>query len=164
MNVKRYWVVVLVLLGCGEADPPVGPEVDPPVLSSLEILSGDSQAAWPGTSVSEPLVVRALDQFGVALAGVEVNWVASGGGSTSAPTSSTGTDGTASVSWELGHDARSQTVSVSATGLGIPVTFSGSVALTGTWEPVAGLLHPVRAPGRRNGRHAHLRVRRLGWS
>ena len=64
------------------------------------------------------------DDAGNPVQGVSVQWAAQDGGSVSAATTTTGSDGRASVSRVLGPAEGEQTTTATATGLeGSPVTF-----------------------------------------
>src|SRR5690348_8110685 len=67
----------------------------------LAIVSGSNQSGDPSAALAQPLVVEALDGANRAVAGVAITWTVTGGGSLSAQTSTTGADGTASVTWTL---------------------------------------------------------------
>ena len=87
-------------------------------------ISGDSQSAPVGTTLSQPLVVEVQDAFGNPVPGVTVAWSADDGGSVSAATTVTAADGRTSVQRTLGDAAGTQRTLASADGLaGSPVTF-----------------------------------------
>jgi uncharacterized protein YjdB len=84
----------------------------------LDIMSGNDQVGPVGTKLGEPLVVRATDSMGTAIAGVLVTWaVGVGSGSTSQATVSTDADGLAAVEWTLGTPSGIQTATARADGL-----------------------------------------------
>lgn len=58
------------------------------------------------TEFEQPLRVLVLDQLGVPVRNVVVNWTASGGGSVSAPTSLTDAGGEAMIEYTFGAEAR----------------------------------------------------------
>ena len=60
---------------------------------ALVKVSGDQQTVAAG-SASQPLVVKAVDAYGNAVAGVTVAWIPENGGVLGAQTSVTGSDGT----------------------------------------------------------------------
>jgi hypothetical protein len=92
--------------------------------ASVTIAGGDNQAASAGSTLPNPIVVFVADQTGKPLAGVSVTWaVATGGGSLSATTGVTGSDGKSAVTWTLGATSGAQTVTATVGGLS-PVTFT----------------------------------------
>ena len=98
---------------------------------NLLYVNGNNQYGSAGSHLPAPLVVEATDQFGNPVSGVTVNWAASGG---SVPTSSsTGTNGQASVNAVLGTGTSTYTAT-SGTLSGSPITFTeyGNVASSTT--------------------------------
>ncbi len=88
--------------------------------------TGSGQTATAGQKLSDPLTARVFDQYGVALADVNVTWnVASGGGSLSSLTSKTNADGVASVEWTLGSTAGAQSVTATVQGVS-PATYEAT--------------------------------------
>jgi hypothetical protein len=64
-------------------------------LQSLNIVSGNNQSAFAGTSPAQPVVLAPVDQYGNNLDGQVANFsVLQGGGSFAAPTASSSADGT----------------------------------------------------------------------
>ena len=87
--------LALASLRCTEK---VGPE---PVATDIEMLEGDNQTGHVGEPLANPLVVLVTDESGNPVEGVSVTWSAQGG--TVAPaTTTTGSNGRASVQWTLG--------------------------------------------------------------
>ena len=140
--------LALASLRCTEK---VGPE---PVATDIEMLEGDNQTGHVGELLASPLVVLVTDESGNPVEGVSVTWSAQGG--TVAPaTTTTGSNGRASVQWTLGTTVGEQTATASASGLtGSPVTFTsvategplpGGLAIT-TNPPVSALTGEVFDP------------------
>jgi hypothetical protein len=97
--------------------------------ATLEPVSGDGQSAVVGTSVAEPLVVRARDAAGNPVAGMAVTWVVgNGGGSVSPQTSITGDGGLASTRWTVGGAPGPNSVTAVISGV-------GTVGFTATAQP-----------------------------
>ena len=95
----------------------------------LERVSGDGQSALAGTSVAEPLVVRAKDGSGNPVADLAVTWVMGNGGGSLAPeTSLTNAQGLASTRWTLG-------ATPGANGATAVVSGVGTVGFTATGNP-----------------------------
>jgi uncharacterized protein (TIGR03437 family) len=102
------------------------------VASALAKLSGDGQSAVLSTAFSLPLVVQATASTGAAAAGVPVTWaLVSGSATLSSTTSTTASDGKASITVTAGATAGPVTVSATVSGLPAPVTFTLTVALPG---------------------------------
>jgi adhesin/invasin len=92
--------------------------------NGIVAVSGQDQSGPVGTKLGSSLVVQVSDAFGNPIEGVVVTWTADGGGSVSAPTTTTGADGTTSVERTLGGTAGTQRTFASVDGLaGSPVTF-----------------------------------------
>jgi large repetitive protein len=95
----------------------------------LERVSGDGQSALAGTSVPEPLVVRAKDGSGNPVADLAVTWViGSGGGSLAPETGLTDAQGRASTRWTLGVTPGANTATAVVSGV-------GTVGFTATGSP-----------------------------
>ena len=132
-----------------------GGNVDPTVATDIESFSGNGQTGTAGTALPTPLTVLVTDGSGNAVPGVTVGWAAQGGGSVSAATSKTGSDGHASVTRILGPTLGEQTTTATASPLkGSPVTFvataiegnpTGGIVIT-TNPPVAALTSEVFDP------------------
>lgn len=124
-----------VFVGCGDDNP-----TDPGTTLTLSIVSGDDQVGAIGFALPAPFVVQVEDQSGAAVSGQTVNWVlASAAGpnsSLSAPTTTTGADGRASVSFTLGDAAGAYEVRASVTGSA--VTFSAEASAAGALSVVSG--------------------------
>ncbi len=104
----------------GTIDPPGG-------AARIELVSGNEQDATVGTTLPDPLLVRVTDENGDPVAGVAVAWEAQGGGSVSASSVASGSDGLASVRRTLGSTVGEQTATAAVTGLdGSPVTFTAT--------------------------------------
>jgi len=88
--------------------------------STLQKFGSDNPAAVVGSKLT--LSVKLVDQFNNAISGTVVNWAAAGG-SVSAATSTTDTGGVAAITYTLGNDPG--TYSLTATVVGVPpATFS----------------------------------------
>ena len=103
----------------------------PDAPSTLMLLSGDAQNGTVGSQLAQALTVAATDRFGNGIDGVVVTWKALGGGTVSATSTGTGTDGRTLVRRTLGPIAGAQSTTATAPGLsGSPVSF-GHVATQG---------------------------------
>jgi adhesin/invasin len=95
------------------------------------VSAGNNQSASPGSAVPVPPAVFAHDFWGNAVPGLAVTFaVASGGGSITGASQTTGANGVATVgSWTLGTTAGTNTLTATVTGsglLGNPVTFTAT--------------------------------------
>ena len=105
------------LAGCSK-EPPTEPRI-----VSLSLVSGNGQSGFVGGLLTQPLVVRAADQDGVPVSGVQINWVVvTGGGVATPPEAITDAEGLSAATYRLGALLGQQTVSASLPG-GQPVTF-----------------------------------------
>lgn len=118
----RTGVLALLLaagsLTCGGVTPP------PDGANVIQMAGGNEQTAPVGQPLANPLTVSVTDDAGDPVAGVSVGWSAQGGGSVSASTVTTGSDGRASVTRVLGPTPGNQGTAASVAGAtGSPVTF-----------------------------------------
>ena len=87
-------------------------------------ISGDNQNGAAFAPLPQPFVVEAQDANGSALAGVSVRFaVTAGGGTLSTTITRTDENGRAQSTLTLGPNLGTNTVSVSAAGIEVPVTF-----------------------------------------
>jgi hypothetical protein len=92
---------------------------------AVAVFNGDQQIAVVSAPLTTPLTVTVTDSQGAAAAGVQVTWsVASGGGSVSPATSTTGANGRAGTVFTLGPAVGSQSASASVLNAPSPVTFT----------------------------------------
>jgi CARDB/Bacterial pre-peptidase C-terminal domain/Bacterial Ig-like domain/Leishmanolysin len=93
------------------------------VASQLVAAVGDGQVGTVGQALAQPLSVQANDQGGSPVEGAGLTFaVASGGGTLSATTGTTGADGRASTGWTLGTTAGAQSVTASVTSNSAVIT------------------------------------------
>ena len=86
-----------------------------PLATELSALAGDGGTEAVGGA--RTVRVRVLDAGGDPVAGTAVSWtVTAGGGTVSAPSSATGDDGTAEVTWTAGPSPGPQGLAASAAG------------------------------------------------
>lgn len=69
--------------------------------SSITVVSGDGQTATPGAELSEPVVVRVLDEFDNPVPEVTVTFQPSDGGQATPPSAPTSSLGQAQTIWTL---------------------------------------------------------------
>jgi Domain of unknown function (DUF1929)/Bacterial Ig-like domain (group 1) len=114
-----------------------GDNVGPPDATTIAEASGNGQTGRVGQELPNPLVVTVTNDAGNPVEGVSVTWTVDGGGSVSAGSTKTGSNGQASVVRTLGPTAGEQQTKASVAGLqGSPVTFT-STAVEGV--PTGGL-------------------------
>lgn len=103
--------------------------------TQMAATGGNNQTGTVGQVLASPFQVTVKDQFGNAVAGTTVAWVATaGGGSIAPPTSTTSATGIATALLTLGPAAGANTATATVTGLtGSPVSFTA----TGAEAPAA---------------------------
>jgi hypothetical protein len=102
---------MLVLLSCNDPSSPRTP-------TSIAVVSGAGQTAAVTEQLPLPVVVEVKDIDGKAVSGVSVAWsVATGGGTVSAPMTTTNRSGRAEVQWTLGSIAGQNRLSAGVTGV-----------------------------------------------
>lgn len=104
--------------------------------ASIAVAAGNNQSAQVGTAVPVPPAVIVRDAGGTPVPGVAVTFsVATGGGSVTGASQTTGVDGTATVgSWTLGQTLGTQTLRAQVPNAGVsgnPVTFSATAVAGG---------------------------------
>jgi len=120
--------------GCKSSDNGTNPGPQP---SSLAKAAGDSQAGDAGTTLSTPLQVLVADTAKAGVKGIPVDWVAAGGGSVTASSSVSDTDGIARVSRVLPANAAMVTTTATHAGLtGSPITFTSFSQIAGAFKIV----------------------------
>jgi adhesin/invasin len=93
--------------------------------TQIALSAGNNQTDTVLATVAVPLAVLVQDQTSTPVQGVVVNWAAQGGGSVSAPTSTTNASGVATVTRTFGATAGPQGATATVTGLaGSPVSFT----------------------------------------
>src|SRR3989442_802766 len=106
----------------------------------IAIVSGDAQAAAPGQTAPQPLVIAVTDAHGMAVVGAQVSWgVVAGGGTSSAQTTTTDAMGHAQITYTLGFSPGSNRIAARLVGTATKVTFAATASLlSGGWpnEPV----------------------------
>ena len=119
-------VCILLSAACEDEIPPEQR------VTAVEVASGDNQQAEVGTTLAQPLVVRAVDSQGRPVRGAPVEWqVAAAGGTISPIDERTDTEGLARANWTIGTTA----VQLSATArIG---TATALLRATGTPGPAA---------------------------
>jgi protocatechuate 3,4-dioxygenase beta subunit len=93
--------------------------------SAIAVVSGDNQTALHSTTLAQPLVVKVTDQYGNPVVGASVTFDDSGaGGSFSVNPATTGTAGTASVTYTAGSSPGAVTIRATVSGVSTPATFT----------------------------------------
>ncbi|HEY7505229.1 MAG TPA: Ig-like domain-containing protein [Gemmatimonadales bacterium] len=109
--------------------------------SVLVGVRGDNQTGPVNSALADSLVVKATDAVGNPVAGVEVTWSVTGGGSISPVTVSTDDDGLAAAERVLGASSGAQSARAEVQGFtGSPVVFSHTAVPANPSQlvPVAG--------------------------
>ena len=133
------------------APPPPPPPAR--VATTLEKVSGDSQSAVTNHYLTDPLIVKVLDQDSAALSGVEVSFSVSPNDGVLRPTSATtDADGQASTALQLGSTAGTYTVTASAAGITQRVTFTA----TATEPPRSTTLRKISGDYQEKEAYQHL--------
>jgi hypothetical protein len=142
-------LIAISSLRCSEVVDP------PPDAAAIELVDGNDQSGQIGQPLGQPLIVAVTDEAGEPVSGVNVSWSLEGGGSLSATTVKTASDGRAAVVWTLGTTVGQQRARASVSGLsGSPVTFvatateghSGEGIVITTNPPTAALTGEVFDP------------------
>ena len=112
----------------------------PPPQPTLVLVSGNGQAGVISTTLSAPIVVRALDAVGQPLAGKTITFTAPG--SVSPPTATTDAQGFAQTIWTLGPTPGIQTIIATAA---FTTTVASANVLAGL-PPLVFTADPLYAP------------------
>jgi len=115
--------------------------------ASLSAVSGDRQTGVVGSTLTNPLVVKVSDQYGNGVSGVTVNFAVTGGGGTvSAASAITASNGQAQVSLALGSAEGANTVQASAGAL-TPVVFTATGVAATVAVGTVGIASASGSPG-----------------
>ena len=96
--------------------------------TTLEVFSGNGQSTETDQHLTNPLIVRVLDQNSAVLSGVTVSFSVNPSSGVLTPTSATtGSDGQASTTLQLGGTASTYTVTASVSGITQQATFTATV-------------------------------------
>jgi photosystem II stability/assembly factor-like uncharacterized protein len=102
-------IVTVLFYGCSKSNQP-GPKGGGTTASvKIEVVSGDKQTDTIGRPLANPITVK-VTLSGAALAGYQVQFLASGCNSDRVDKYPTGADGTASYNWSLAGDIGPQTL------------------------------------------------------
>jgi hypothetical protein len=120
------------LVVSGPTPPPSALFVASAVAGAPDAIRAASPLSQPGRigrPVAEDPTVLVVDRFGNPVGGTPVEWeVTAGGGTVSSPTTATGTDGKAAVTWTLGLSVGVQKLVVRVgSAHGSPITFTATV-------------------------------------
>ncbi len=121
--------------------------------TTLEVFSGNGQSAETDRHLTNPLIVRVLDQNSAVLSGVTVSFsVTPSSGVLTPASATTGSDGQASTTLQLGSTARTYTVTASVSGITQQATFTA----TATEPPRAATLEQGSGDGQTGETGHHL--------
>ena len=102
----------------------------PPEPTTLSVVSGENQEGLTGETLADPFVVQVHDQYGNPMEGVSVTFaLLTGGGSLSAETVTTDSNGLATSTLILGSEPGTNTAEVSVEGVTETVTFNAVAEL-----------------------------------
>ena len=133
------------------APPPPPPPAR--VATTLKVVSGNNQTGRTNQHLTNPLIVKVLDQDGDALSDVTVSFTVNPSSGVLSPTSATtDADGEASTALQLGSTASTYTVTASVSGIAQRVTF----AATATEPPRSETLEKVSGDSQRKEAYQHL--------
>ncbi|HMA39941.1 MAG TPA: Ig-like domain-containing protein, partial [Gemmatimonadales bacterium] len=134
----RRWQMLCVLgaaTGCGGGGSS-GPNTNP---SQIVASAGENQVGAAGQQLGAALEVTVKDASGSPVASVTVTWaVASGGGSVTPASNTTGADGKATATRTLGPGAGAQTATATVSGV-TPVTFHHIAQIQGATQIAANV-------------------------
>lgn len=134
----RRWQVLCLLgaaAGCGGGGSS-GPNTSP---AQIVASAGENQVGGAGQQLGAALEVTVKDASGSPVANVTVAWaVASGGGSVTPASNTTGADGKATATRTLGASAGAQTTTASVSGV-TPVTFHHIAQIQGATQIAANV-------------------------
>ena len=119
--------------------------------TTLEVFSGNGQSAETDRHLTNPLIVKVLDQNSAALSGIIVSFSVNPSGTLNPTSVTTGGDGQASTTLQLGSIAGAYTVTASVSGLS-SVTFTA----TATEPPRAATLEQGSGDGQTGETGHHL--------
>ncbi len=95
--------------------------------SRLTVVSGNAQTGRVASALPQKLTVNVKDQFGYAVSGKTVSWLAANfSGTVTADADTTDASGNASATWVLGPTAMVQSATASVTGVGAPLAFTAA--------------------------------------
>lgn len=103
----------------------------PPPALTLQIASGSGQTGVVGTTLPQPLIVRASTSTGAVAQGQTVAWSVSGGGTASSSVTTTDATGTAQIQLKLGSALGTETVTASLVGASAPPVSFTETAIAG---------------------------------
>ncbi|HEY6060026.1 MAG TPA: Ig-like domain-containing protein [Gemmatimonadales bacterium] len=133
---RRRWQMLCVLgaaAGCGGGGSS-GPNTNP---SQIVASAGENQVGAAGQQLGVALEVTVKDASGSPVANVTVTWaVASGGGSVTPASNTTGADGKATATRTLGPGAGAQTATATVSGV-TPATFHHIAQIQGATQIAA---------------------------
>ncbi|HEX3866808.1 MAG TPA: Ig-like domain-containing protein [Gemmatimonadaceae bacterium] len=95
--------------------------------ANIVVVSGGGQKDTVKRVLQLPLVAKVTDQFGNATPGIAVSWSRIGAGTPSATSTTTGADGTTSITYTFGTTTGTESISASVAGVSASASFSETV-------------------------------------
>src|SRR5512144_1232834 len=127
--------VLAAAAGCGGGSS--GPNTNP---TQIVASAGENQVGAAGQQLGAALEVTVKDGSGSPVANVSVSWaVASGGGSVTPASNTTGADGKATATRTLGPGAGAQTATATVSGV-TPATFHHIAQIQGATQIAANVV------------------------
>jgi plastocyanin len=134
MRKKMAWMVASLLVAaggglaaCGGDDDTTGPPGGGgnPVPAAIAAVSGGGQTGRTLEALPNPLVVRVTDSGGATVSGATVTWtIAQGGGSLSGASSTTNSQGQASIEFTPGALIETSRIDATVNGVATAASFS----------------------------------------
>ena len=143
-SLSRFALPLSILAaGCGGDDLVLPSDT----AGTVQIVDGNGQEGRSGRTLSDPLVVRLVDESGEGLPDRTVQWVPHSGSGTIDPVSDmTDAEGFATAEWTLGPGAGLQRVDAQVPGTG-SVTFTATNRDDDGEDPAAALVEPLEGDG-----------------
>jgi hypothetical protein len=159
LTIAASFPALVGIVGCGDSPSATGgPSGNEPL---LHLVRGDAQISSAGTELASPIVVRATNSHGKPLAGIALNWTATGDGQVAPDRLVTDDSGLVRAAWTLGTQLGRHLAT--ATFEGQVVTFRATAA-----EPLSlGTVRHLRlATFDGSGQLVHPDVARVprGWA
>jgi hypothetical protein len=126
LRVAMGIIVALVAAACSSDNTTTTPPT--PVASTVTIVSGNAQTGTVATAAGTPVVVQVKDQNGDPIAGVQVNFTVTGGGTLGTPTATTDASGNASTTVTLGNKSGVDSVNAAVSGVSQTTLFTLTAA------------------------------------
>jgi hypothetical protein len=132
---------LILTVGCSGSDDSTAP-LEP---ASLVATQGAAQTGTVGQALASPVSVQVLAANGSPVAGALVTWVVGSGGSVSATSSTTDSQGIATVTWTLGTVAGNDSLVAAVTAASITLSAVANAGPVAALQKVSGDQQTVTA-------------------